>query len=190
MTKYILHGGFTREDNEPNKTFYQESTRGLTDNSTILLVYFAREDKDISRIFKEDKERILAQTSCKDLDVVLADKERFVEQIRSADAIYIRGGDTEKLLDTIKQYPTFVQSIQGKVISGSSAGAQLLSRYYSSSSEGGIHEGLGVLPIRIVCHYQSDLLPSKEDPLKLFENYQQELELIVLKDYEWKVFEQ
>lgn len=37
MTKYILHGGYTGEPNELNKSFYREITKGLQEKKKIFL---------------------------------------------------------------------------------------------------------------------------------------------------------
>src|SRR3989338_2599613 len=187
-TKFILHGGFTSAPNELNKSFYKESTKGLSDGATILLVYFARKEGEVHELFEEDKGRILKYTDTKKLHIVLADEENFMSQVQSAHAIYMRGGDTDKLLNALKKYADFSKMLEGKIVSGSSAGAYVLSVYYHSAVNGEIHKGLGILPIRVICHYQSTILKSPDDPIALMEEYPKELELVVLKDYEWKSF--
>lgn len=192
MTKYILHGGFTSEDNEGNRTFYKEMSVGVPNGGTILLVYFAGSDEQVGGKFEQDKERILAGADGRTLNIQVATRENFIEEIKAADAIYMRGGDTEMLLAALKEYPEFKEVIKGKVVSGSSAGAYVLSAYYYSSSYHNVGEGLGILPARVICHYQSEHrdFQETEDPVKVMEKYPSELKLIVLKDYEWKVIEQ
>ena len=46
MTKYILHGRFTKEKNSLNKSFFREFCKDLPKKATILQVYFAQEAKD------------------------------------------------------------------------------------------------------------------------------------------------
>ena len=189
MTKYILHGGFTSVKNKLNETFYEECTKGLKDSSTVLFIYFAREDKDTLRLFEEDKKKILETTEVKNLNMVIAGKEKFTEQFQATDVVYIRGGDTKKLLETLKQFPRFVEGLDGKIIVGSSAGAYAFATCYHSGSRGGVHKGLGLLPIRIICHYQSEVLPAVDDAMKVIKECDESLELVVLKDFEWKVLE-
>ena len=136
MTKYILHGGFTGTDNELNRTFYQELVKDVKDGGNVLLVYFARKDEVAPDLFKEDKERILKYTKRDDLNLVVATQDNFTKQVKSADAIYIRGGQTEKLLSVLEKYPTFKDYIKVKTVAGSSAGAYALSTYNHSASRG------------------------------------------------------
>lgn len=145
-------------------------------------------------MFEQDKSRIIENADNKKLNIVTATEDDFMNQIEKADSIYIRGGETDKLINTLKQYPDFKEVIKNKIISGSSAGAYVLSTYYASASKGGIHKGLGILPLRVICHYQSEIhkideSKKHEDPVALIEEYPKDLELIVLKDYEWKSFE-
>lgn len=189
MTKYILHGGFTSVPNELNRTFYAEITKGLEDGAIILIICFARDPKEWDTLFKQDKERILKTTECKDLNIIRANTEDFENQVKQCDALYIRGGDTEKLIKILNQYPTFTQDIEGKVCVGSSAGAYVWAQYYHSASKGEIREGLGLLPIKIIAHYGSDKFPMlNDDAIEAMKALPDDLGLVVLKDHEWKVF--
>ncbi len=189
MTKYILHGGFTDIENELNRTYYEECTKGLKSNSTVLFVYFSQEEENVSKLFEEDKSKILKTTKAKNLNLVLATEKDFINQLKIAHTIFIQGGDTDKLLKTIKSFPRFTDELDGKIIAGSSAGAQIFVDCYYSTSKGGVHKGLGILPLSLVCHYESDTYPTVDDALIAIENCPKELELIVLKDFEWKIIE-
>ena len=80
----------------------------------------------------------------------------------------------------------FQQVILGKVIAGSSAGAYVLSRFFYTSSHE-IQEGPGILPIAIRCHYQGE--PRIVAELKPYTD-KYGLEMVLLKDCEYKVIEQ
>jgi peptidase E len=191
MTKFILHGGFTSADNEFNRTFYREMSSGVPDGGIVLLVYFACDDEGREEKLEQDKERILARAEGRVLNVQVATRENFIEEVRAADAIYMRGGSTKKLMAALKEHPEFAEAIKGKVVSGSSAGAYVLATYYYSSSDHVVREGLGIVPIKVICHYQSEHrdFQNKEDPVEVMRKYGKELKIIVLKDYEWQVVE-
>lgn len=154
MTKIILHGGFTRDDNELNRSYYREITGDLKDGDTVLVVLFARKKEEWADLFQDETRKLTASTGAK-LKIELASEDDFASQLKQANAIVIRGGDTLKLIEIIKRYPDFAEAIKGKVVAGSSAGAYLFSRYYHSGSSNDVFEGLGILPIRITCHYES-----------------------------------
>lgn len=188
MTKFILHGGYAREDNASNRGFFEELSKDVPEGGTILLCYFASENS-IEERFKEISRTITEEAHGKTLHIVLATEEGFLDELRSADALYINGGDTKKLLETLKKYPAFKTMLEGKTVAGSSAGAYVLSTFFYSGTRRGVFEGLGLLPLRVVCHFQSPKeTRTTEDSLAALEEASRTLELVVLKDYEWKVF--
>lgn len=184
-TKFILHGGFTSVRNKWNDSFYEELTKGIREGATALLVYFSRDEEEWNDLFEQDRERILRHTNLQNLNIVLAQKENFIKQARNADVLYFRGGGSAQLIDTIKGCPAFSEVIRGKVIAGSSAGVYLFSKYYFSNSQEDIFEGLGILPIKALCHYQSKIFTTDKDPIALLSEYPNEYELVVIKDHEW-----
>jgi peptidase E len=190
MTKYILHGGYTSTENDLNAGFYREISKHVPENGNILLVYFSRDDENYDEVFKQDSEKIVAQAEGKKLNLKMASKENFENELDWTDSIYMRGGDTQKLIDTLKKYPEFGNKIRNKIVSGSSAGAYAVSTYYYSNSNGQIQKGLGIVPLRVICHYKSEIHENVGgDPVELMEDYPEDLELVVLKDFEWKIYE-
>jgi len=187
-TKFILHGGYTREQNELNEGFFRELVASIPDKGTVLLVYFASDD-DIDK-FEDDKKRISSFLENNEVSFIRATKEDFIDQVKNADVIYLRGGNTEKLKNQLNIYPELRESILGKTIVGSSAGAYVLVKYYYTNSRNEVLEGFGFLPIRIICHYHSKIHPvsANTDPVTVINKFDNNLELVLLRDYEWKVF--
>jgi peptidase E len=71
---------------------------------------------------------------------------------------------------------------KGKIIAGESAGTYALSSWFHSEKAGGTFEGLGIVPVKTICHYTEE----RKDFLKDCSN---DLEEVVLPDYSYKVFE-
>lgn len=191
MTKYILHGGYTRVNNELNQSFYKEFVRDVPDKGTILICYFASKDPDITKKFEQDTNTFSKWAEGKNFNFLLADEKNLIEQLKKADALYIPGGSTPKLLGVLKNYPELKENLEGKTVAGSSAGAYAIGRYsafHDDESGGQIREGLGLLPLRVVCHYESAELPPNPKALSVLKEMAQDLELVVLKDFEWRVF--
>lgn len=180
MTKYILHGGYTRESNEDNAGFYREWIQDLNGRIKILLCFFA-EFKE--KYFDEDKERLFAQSEVKDFQLEIARIENFEEQIKNSDVIYFRGGSMTNLLRELRKFPNLENLFSGKVIAGSSAGAYALSKYYWSNDKNILDDGLGILNIKCFCHYKNE---DKENLKKLLE-YKEDLPIITLPNYKWVV---
>jgi peptidase E len=182
MTKFILHGGDTSTPNDLNKKFYAEVIKDLSEGSQILLVYFSKNEDEYNKLFAQDTEKIANSAGEKKFKTILASKENFQNKVNQSDVIYLRGGNTIKLLDALKQYPNFVNGIKDKTVAGSSAGAYVLSKYFFSPSEGGVFEGLGAVPVRINCHYGGS-----EKVVEELDKYPKNLDLVLLKDSETKV---
>ncbi len=153
MIKFILHGGVTSVANNANKEFFREIVKGLADGAVVLLIYFSRPAEEWSKLFQQDKDIMTAVADGKVLQFVVATKHDFADQLRTAGAVYLRGGSTDNLLASLKKCQDFKILIQGKVVAGSSAGAYALATKYYSNSKAALLDGLGILPIKIVCHY-------------------------------------
>lgn len=186
-TKFILHGGYTSEENDLNRGYFAEMAKGVSDGGNILLVYFASKDEGVEEKYQKDSARLQSFSKGKIIHTVRATEENFMNELKNADAIYLRAGDTQKLKATLDKYPDFIEAIKGKVVSGSSAGVYVLAKYYFTNSLNKVMEGYGCVPARVVCHYKSEIHPTPEnvDPVGEMEKYDNNLELVLLKDYEW-----
>ncbi len=186
-TKFILHGGYTSEKNDLNQSYFAEMVKDVSDGGNILLAYFASNDEEIEEKYHKDCERLQSFATDKLITTIKASRENFTDEINSADVVYIRGGDTQQLKATLDAYPDFLEAINGKTISGSSAGAYVLAKYYFTNSLNKVMEGYGCVPAKVVCHYKSEIHPVPEgvDPVGMMAGYDNNLELILLKDCEW-----
>lgn len=157
MTKYILHGGVTRRDTENNKKFFQEIIKDAIDPVRILCVYFARQ-KQRAELFARDQRLFHERVVNHEIDFENAelDVPTLVQQIQRANVIYLSGGDTHRLKGALLRVPDLEQLFDGKVVAGSSSGALVLSRYYYENDDNTIAEGLGILPIKTICHYSEE----------------------------------
>lgn len=174
MTKYILHGGATRRfELEGNRGFFKEILADLPQKVKVLLIYFAREEKEIPENFMDDKNNFQSTSPNRQIEFQVAQENplEFKEQIKWADAIYVRGGNTQKLLAKINQSPDFADLIKGKVYAGSSAGMYLVCKHYYSNDRRQFEQGLGILPIKGLAHWDE----SKQDILEKLRNIGEDL---------------
>lgn len=185
-TKYILHGGYTRDENDENTKFFTEFFQDIPNGGTVLAVLFALENDGDEEYYATFAERLLKYTK-KKINFVKANQDDFVEQVGQADAVFLQGGDTNRILGVMEKYENLNDLFKGKIIAGSSAGAYTLARLGTSHGEEHEREGLGILPLRVVCHYKSDKLPPSETSLGELKNTRQDLELILLEDCESRV---
>ena len=188
MTKFILHGGFPRKEDGLNRSFYKELAKDLPEGGTVLLVYFAVRYDNTDEVLEEQSNAILRQAEGKQLYFVRATKEDFVSQLKKADGIYFHGGSTNNLLSVLREFPEIKSLIIGKTVAGSSAGAYAIASFGASHSEDAMREGLGLAPLRVICHYESLELPPAPGAVALLKKTAPSLELVTLADCEWRVF--
>ena len=191
-TKYILAGGYRAKAADGGKAFAEELAKGFEEPVKILVCLFARPRETWSTVFLEDKEFFTAHLAGKKKEITLADPDTFAEQVTWANAIYVRGGTTEALLNQLKQGVDWEKALNDKTLAGSSAGANAIGKYYYGLDAQKVGEGLGLLPIKVLVHYRSDYNAPNIDWNKAYSelnNYQEDLPLIALKEGEFKVIE-
>ena len=176
MTKYILHGGQAGRQSPDNKKFFLEMVNGLSDKVNVLCVLFAREKDVWNEKFEEDKRNFSSASPQKVFRFVLANDKTsaFTEQIKQADVIYLKGGNTHWLQDHLAEVPDLKNLLTGKVVAGSSAGALVLSKYYYENDDDTYNKGLGILPIKTFCHYEEE----KSDKLTKLKEFGENIETI------------
>lgn len=180
-TKYILHGGFQKGP-QANDSFTKEILKTAPQESNILLVYFAERPEAISTRNEEDLAQFNKNKGNKILHFQTANEENFIEQIKWADIIYLHGGRTLRLLETLKKFPNFGESIKAKIVAGDSAGANALTISFYSRSADSVFDGLSILPIKLICHYSDEYK-------NIFKDETPNTKIIFLPEYQFKVFE-
>jgi len=188
MTKFILHGGMTSIRNESNKKFHQEAVKDFPQNPKILLCLFSIEESRWEDEYKWIQKNFVDNLKRDDLEFQLADKENFMEQLKWADVVHFRGGSSLRLLKVLDGFPEFRNSLSGKTLSGSSAGAYyLVDSFYENDIEE-IHQGLGIVPINLIAHYGSgEYAPIKEEVFEKLKNFGTG-NLVLLKETDFKVY--
>jgi peptidase E len=167
MTKFILHGGGEGQGEKEHDAFFREIIDNLPNKAKVLCVYFAVPDESV-----KEKHKVYVDffkrnnTDRKEIELKVASKDNFTEELRWADAIYFRGGETIRLLEQVKNYQNFKEELlKKKLVAGSSAGVYFLSNYAYSAGKDILYTGLGVLPIKSNCHYEKGKDLSKLDKL-------------------------
>lgn len=181
-TKFILHGGFPNHINEKNDKFFQEILSVNKKQSKIILVYFAKDASRYEELRKKSISQFEKNKGEKELEFEIAKKEKFIEQVKEANIVYLHGGKTLRLLEALKKYNDLKELFQNKVIVGESAGAYVLSACFYTKSVGYIFKGLELVPVKTICHYEG----KNQEKLKKCPDKFEEL---LLPDYEYRVFD-
>lgn len=123
----------------------------------------------------------------KKINVELASDDAgvFINQIKNADAIYLSGGNTFVLLNFLRKISGLEDIWQGKVVAGSSAGALALAKYFYENDDDSFGEGLGILPMKIFCHYSADRLGK----IKELKAYKENLEIKAIPEEHFIIIE-
>lgn len=159
MTKFVLAGGCDRK----YPRYWRELSREiLTDfpEPKILSCLFAKEVTGRSEKH-EQFDALFTQYFGSNVEVVRAAESSFFEQIKNADIVYLHGGKTQLLLDAIPDIETFVKAIENKIVIGSSAGANFLTKTCYSPSASKVINATGILNIGAVVHYGIDQFEDK-----------------------------
>jgi hypothetical protein len=163
MIKYVINSGGLKHQPKLKKEFHQELVKDLNNNTPqFLLCMFAQPREDWNIKFGGYSDSILEDmpegvTPTFDL----AMPATFLEQCKKADIIYFFGGDSHLLHYWMEQYD--VPAIfEGKVVATSSAGSQMLAQSFWTCDWRECGDGLGILPIKFIPHYQSNFSP--DDP--------------------------
>lgn len=180
-TKIIVSGGYANEINSENTKFYREILRDTPDKLSVLIILFAK-PKDVwaekSQYVIDQFERVEGSKAIK---YSIATEKDLEGQLDKSDIVYIHGGDTDLLIESIQKHSDFINEIKGKIVAGESAGTYLLSRCFYSKTLQEIRDGLGIIPVKVVCHFKG----KNEDKLN---DCPDNLEKLLLKDFEHKVY--
>jgi len=99
------------------------------------------------------------------------------------------------LLNILHTCGDWAHGLDGKVVAGTSAGAEILSKYSYNLDTSELSENLGLLPIKFIPHWQSDYKDIKNNSVdwkKVYhelKNYKEDLEIVTLREGEFKVYE-
>ena len=190
MTKYILVGGYPRKAKDGGKSLAEEMIKGFNEPIKFLICYFARPRLYWAAMMIEDRLFFGNHLKGKKIEFQIAKLEKFTDQIKSANIIYIRGGRTDKLIKLLNQCKGWKNELDGKTLVGSSAGAISMATYSYNLDRLELENGLGLLPIKVLVHYLSNYNAPNIDWTKAekeLAEYKENLEMLKLPEGVFKV---
>lgn len=151
MITYILAGGNDLGSVDYGKNLAKEIEK-IVAHPKILSCPFSRSETEWAQIVNEFEGWFRANfKTIESYDY--AKPETFLNQALLADVIYFHGGFTPKLIEAVKNIPNLKQLFSDKIIVGSSAGANMLSKNYWSSTLRTPGKGLNFVDANIMVHY-------------------------------------
>ncbi|NCS97321.1 MAG: type 1 glutamine amidotransferase-like domain-containing protein [Candidatus Pacebacteria bacterium] len=186
MTTYLLHGGKTSTQNAQNNAFFAQFTQLVASKRvTVLLCYFSREKGEWDALVQRDSESIVKHSSKEVTILVAQTPEDLLSKLDRSDVLYIAGGEAEYIEPLYVDLAPIKEKLVGKVFAGSSMGMFFAAEHYvlsfDSQDSKTVHDGLGLLPIQALCHWDKE--DHKEIKLKLLHE-RSDLPVLVLNEFE------
>lgn len=150
-TIFILAGGSDRKVSGFAKRLEDEITKHVSRPKILSCFFSSPEDQWVTK-YREWREW-LNESFTRKFTYEYARKTPFLKQVDAADVIFLHGGNTQLLFDTLPAAEELTSHFEGKVVIGSSAGANVLSKDYWSSSRAVPAHGLGIVDVNIMVHY-------------------------------------
>jgi len=192
MTKYILVGGYLHKAEDGGEAFFKELAADFNADKPvrILICLFARSRDVWASKLQENKK--LFSKYINNFEFVLADPEKFVEQVKNSDVIFFQGGHPEPLMHLLPKSGDWIKELEGKTVAGTSAGAEVIAKYYYVCKTMRAGHGLNILPIKFMPHWRSKLAEYNnldwDKALEDLKNYQEDLPVYNLAEGEFVVF--
>ncbi|OGY61277.1 MAG: hypothetical protein A3H06_00980 [Candidatus Colwellbacteria bacterium RIFCSPLOWO2_12_FULL_44_13] len=190
MIKYILVGGYPRKAPDNGKALAEEMVKGFNEPIKLLVCYFARPKLQWKINMVEDHLFFTNHLKGKKIEFQTAKVETFIEQIRWANTIYIRGGRTDKLFKLLNQCEGWEKELNGKTLTGSSAGAMAIAKYDYNLDNLKLENGLGLVPVKVLVHYRSNYNAPHIDWDKAYlelKNYKEDLPILALAEGQFEI---
>ena len=155
----------------------------------VLDCLFAREEEAWGTRFADDANFFSKNIS--EVEMELATSEKFLEQIKHSDVIFFQGGIPKVFMAVLQTVGDWQKWLEGKVIVASSGSADTFCKYYGVGKTGNIGEGLGILPVKIIPHWQSDyeVNINWDELLQKLKSYKEDLTVFTIKEGEFIVVE-
>lgn len=161
MTKYVLNSGNVWGYPTLAKKFFHEVLKDQGPKPKLLICCFAQPREDWEQKFAKDESFIPECVDDLKPALELAFPDTFVEQIKKSDAIYIHGGDDHLLQYWLRKFE-LPKIWEGKVVATNSASSHALAKHFWTCDWRQCMEGLGILPIKYLAHYESSF--GADDP--------------------------
>lgn len=163
-TTYILIGGndsqMTDVQNVAFRNAILEKLSG--ENPRIASVPFMMPREDWEWRFRNHRMPMFQQKFGENCEARLTYPDTFREDVKWANVIYIHGGDDVLLAHYLNKFKDLEELFAGKIVIGSSAGADYVSKIFWTCDWRAIMNGRGLLDVAVITHFDSDF--GEDDP--------------------------
>lgn len=152
MTKYILAGGNDLRHDDYGRRVAVEVYRDLPRPVRLVSCFFATP----SEFWNVKAKTWRPWFECHFGGDVIWEYARsgdFLDKVKASDVVYLHGGDNDLLHRALDEYAELPAQFDGKIVIGSSAGANYLSRHFWRRHHQEFGRGRGIVPLSIMVHY-------------------------------------
>jgi len=156
---YILIGGGCYTGHTKDK-LAAEIESWLTfkqiETARVLFIPFAKDEIDWEKTVQKYQNSIFSKVFKKNrlsISTAIPNPKTLKNQLCNADILFFSGGSELNLKKLFKK--NTIPSTN-KIIIGVSAGTNFLSKFYFSNDREKVEAGLGVLPIKTICHFSTE----------------------------------
>ncbi|HTE57212.1 MAG TPA: hypothetical protein VK694_00555 [Verrucomicrobiae bacterium] len=153
MTTYILTGGRDRAHPDYGSKLTVELKKHH-EKFRVLSCFFAEPEEYASMLAEKWQPWFEKRVgSIEKYDYARMDS--FLRQIKDFDILYLHGGPNRPLFDALDTFGDFAPLVAGKIVVGSSAGANFIAKNYWGSSKQKPGKGRAILDVNVMVHYGS-----------------------------------
>jgi hypothetical protein len=163
MKHLILSGGRPWRGEDGGKLWVQALLAHCGSEARIGFCVFAQEEAEWPETIRSNAGLITKFAGDTAVNSKTMTAESFTEVSEWANVIVIPGGIPERLEQALKPYGDILQLWDGKTISGSSAGADIMCERYMYLQDRVVKQGFGWVPVSFIPHWQADLLGWKPE---------------------------
>lgn len=157
--KFILAGGHERSYNDCSQRLARLVKSEVAEPKILSCFFSVPEDM---RQQKHETWQPWFETNFgRDVSVEQAKVATFYAQLERSDVLYLHGGETVRLLEALPDFERFAAAIKGKLVIGSSAGANYLSTVNYSPSRRQVVKGAGIVRVAVIVHYGAGKIGDK-----------------------------
>jgi len=183
MTNFILNGGSTSMFmSDPNKVELLKDGHKISQSFKVMVIPFTKYPEFWEVDYQKSKDRFINAFPNNEVAIEMAKDSRteFLSLFNESLIIVIPGGGEPSFIETLSKIINIEKEfiLDNKIVYANSAGVNVLAKYYYSNDRQTFGEGLGILPIKTICHYSEERL----EKLQKLESYKEKLPIIALRE--------
>ena len=155
MKRLILMGGRPWVTGDKGKSFSKVLFRYFPEGIKLAFCNFARSKEEWKEVENWNKKMLDSFKDGQTFEYQTLTHDNFEDVSKWADVIYIPGGNTFELLESLQQYD-LKRLWDGKVIAGSSAGAHMFCEAFDYLQDKTFAKGLGWIPAVCIPHWRDE----------------------------------